>query len=179
MGRRIVLLRGINLGARNRVAMAELRAVLAGMGCEDVRTLGQSGNAVLSSGVPEAELAARIEARVAEDLGVAAKVVLRSRDELADVVARDPLGDVAGDPRRYQVSFGSAPPSPEAVRALLDADVAPERVAVEGREVYAWHPGGVRRSPLARLIDDRRLGVTVTARNWRTVTALLALADDG
>jgi uncharacterized protein (DUF1697 family) len=76
------------------------------------------------------------------------------------------------------VSFLSAEPDPARVQDLEEAQVAPERVAVRGREVYAWHPGGIGRSQLARLITERRLGVAVTARNWRTVTQLLQLADE-
>lgn len=81
-------------------------------------------------------------------------------------------------PARYQVSFLSAAPEPARVEELARADVAPERVVVRGREVYAWHPDGIGRSQLAKLISDRRLEVEVTARNWRTVTKLLELADE-
>jgi uncharacterized protein (DUF1697 family) len=105
-------------------------------------------------------------------------VVVRTRDELADVVARDPLGEVADDPRRYQVSFLSGMPDAAVIRELEAQDVAPERFVVSGREIYAWYPSGIQRSPLARLLSDDRLGVTATARNWNTVTKLLALADE-
>jgi uncharacterized protein (DUF1697 family) len=102
---------------------------------------------------------------------------MRTRDELADVVQRNPLRDVADEPRRYQVSFLSAAPDPRVVRELATADVAPEQVVVIGREIYAWHPDGIQRSPLVKLLSERRLGVTATARNWSTVTKLLALAS--
>lgn len=105
-------------------------------------------------------------------------MLVRTRDELAAVVERDPLGDVADDPKRYQVSFLSARPARAVERELAAADLAPERVVVSGREIYAWHPGGLQRSRLAALLTDRRLGVAATARNWNTVTALLALAED-
>ena len=92
--------------------------------------------------------------------------------------ARNPLGDVATDPKRYQVSFLSAQPDPRAVREIAAVDVAPEEFVVSGREVFAWHPNGIQRSPLAKLLSERRLGVAATARNWSTVTKLLALADE-
>jgi uncharacterized protein (DUF1697 family) len=76
------------------------------------------------------------------------------------------------------VSFLAGEPDPEGVRELEAADLGPERVEVSGREVYAWHPEGIQRSPLARLVTDKRLGVVATARNWNTVTKLLALADE-
>ena len=175
MTRRIVLLRAINLGPANRVRMADLRDMLGALGCEEVRTLGQSGNVVLASDAPAAELEAAVEAGVA-GLGVETKVVSRTAAELAAVVAGNPFAQIADDPRRHQVSFLSAEPAPEVVREIEAADLGDERVAFAGREIHAWHPDGLQRSPLARLLTDRRLGVTATARNWRTVTALLELA---
>ena len=105
-------------------------------------------------------------------------MVVRTARELAGVVNRNPFADVADDPKRYQVSFLSAKPEAAVVRALEAADVAPEQVAVSGREIYAWHPEGIQRSPLAKLLTDRKLGVTATARNWSTVTKLLELARE-
>jgi uncharacterized protein (DUF1697 family) len=178
VARQIALLRGINLGATRRVSMPELRELLAGHGYGDVRTLGQSGNVVLSSDAAADALARDLERQIADGLGVETQVVVRTRDELADVIARDPFGDEADDPKRYQVSFLAGEPDPAGVRELEAADLAPERVAVSGREVYAWHPEGIQRSPLARLLTAKRLGVAATARNWSTVAKLLALADE-
>jgi len=177
MARYVAFLRGINLGAKRRVPMEELRRVLEEAGYDDVRTLAQSGNVVLSSGATAAALERDLATTLQDAFGLGIGVVVRSHAELADVVARDPIGSHADDPARYQVSFLSAEPEPARVRELERADVAPERVAVLGREVYAWHPNGVGRSELAKLITDRRLGVEVTARNWRTVTKLLELAS--
>lgn len=176
--RQIALLRGINLGSRRRVAMPALREALAGLGYGDVRTHLQSGNVVLTADGSPRLLERRLQEQILARLGVETTVLVRTRDELAAVVERDPLGDVADDPKRYQVSFLSAPPAWAVERELAAADLAPERVVVSGREIYAWHPGGLQRSRLAALLTDRRLGVAATARNWNTVTALLALAED-
>jgi uncharacterized protein (DUF1697 family) len=178
MARQIALLRGINLGARNRVSMPELRELLTGLGHEDVRTLLQSGNVVLTSDETGEKLEQALEAAIAAELGVESRVVVRTARELAAVVRRDPLAGVADDPKRYQVSFLSAKPKAAVVRALEAADVAPEQVVVSGREIYAWHPAGIQRSPLAKLLTDRKLGVTATARNWNTVMKLLELARE-
>jgi uncharacterized protein (DUF1697 family) len=176
--RQIVLLRGINLGSRNRIAMPDLRDALAEAGFEDVRTYLQSGNVVLSSGAAAKRVAQTCERQIASRFGLDIAVVVRTRDELAKVVARDPLGDVASNPKRYQVSFLDGK-LPAAVVRKLEAAAAPqERFVVDGREVYAWHPAGVARSKLWTLLAGRDLGVTATARNWTTVTKLLALADE-
>ena len=173
----IALLRGINLAGARRVGMAALRDLLTGHGYGDVRTYLQSGNVVLTSTAPPERLARELEGQIGKGFGIDVQVLVRTRAELAAVVARNPLGDVADDPARDQVSFLAAEPDPEVVRALAAEDVAPERFVVVGRELYAWHPGGVGRSPLAKRLTERRLGVGVTARNWKTVTALLELAD--
>jgi uncharacterized protein (DUF1697 family) len=178
MAQHIALLRGINLGSQRRVAMADLRELLMRLGYGDVRTHLQSGNALFTSKASPARIRRELEQAVAADLGVDAQVVVRTRDELAEVVERNPLGDVATDPKRYQVSFLSAEPDPRAVREIAAVDVAPEEFVVSGREVFAWHPNGIQRSPLAKLLSERRLGVTATARNWSTVIRLLDLADE-
>jgi uncharacterized protein (DUF1697 family) len=178
MARQIALLRGINLGSNRRVAMGRLRELLAGLGYGDVRTYLQSGNVVLTSPASPERLQRELEQQIAKELGLDTRVLVRTRDELADVIERDPLAGVADNPRRYQVSFLSAEPDAEVVRELDKVDVAPERFVVSGREIYTWHPDGIQRSKLNKELSDRRLGVIATARNWNTVTKLLALADE-
>ncbi len=178
MRRYVVFLRGINLGSSRRVAMGQLREVLHRAGYQHVRTLLQSGNVVLTSNADPRTLERDLTRTLREAFGLEIAVVARTRDELAGVITRDPFAGQADDPARYQVSFLSTEPDPQRVRDLEGAQVSPERVVVIGREVYAWHPGGVGRSELAKLITDRHLGVGVTARNWRTLTRLLELADE-
>ena len=176
--RRIVLLRGINLGSSRRVSMPELRAALADAGYDDVRTYVQSGNVVLGTDEAPAKLERRIEALIADELGVEVQVVARTRNELAEVVARDPLGEVAENPKRYQVTFCSAEPDPEKVERVAELAKDDERFELIGREAYAWHPEGVARSKLWAKLAGDGLGVVTTSRNWTTVTKLLELADD-
>ncbi len=176
--RQIVLLRGINIGSRNRIAMPVLRELFGTVGFDDVRTYLQSGNVVLSSDAPPGELALESKRHIAEVLGLDIDVVVRTRDELAAVVDRNPLDEVAVDPKRYQVSFLSEELDSEAVSGLAALVAASERLVAVGRELYAWHPEGIARSRLWAGLAGPRLGVTATARNWSTVTNLLALADE-
>jgi uncharacterized protein (DUF1697 family) len=159
--------------------MPALRELLSGAGFEGVRTYVQSGNVVLSGrGSPET-VARRIEKLIAEKFGFDVPVVVRTRDELASVVELNPLGDVADNPKRYQVTF-LASELPSEVAAKLGAlQVDPERLVIAGRELYTWHPEGVARSKLwARTASAKGLGVVGTARNWTTVTTLLTMADE-
>ncbi len=175
--RQILLLRGINLGPHRRIAMPKLRDALRDAGFGDVRTYLQSGNVVLSSDAAPAELAAACQRLLADCFGHEVDVLVRTRDELAAVVQLDPLRSVAADPKRYQVTFLREQPSAELVQALVALASPGERLAAAGRELYAWHPDGIARSRLWARLASPALGIVATARNWTTVTNLLALAD--
>jgi uncharacterized protein (DUF1697 family) len=174
----VLLLRGINLGPNNRIAMPALREALTSEGFADVRTYVQSGNVVLSSDEPPDELADSIRALIARNFDLAIPVVVRTRNELAAVVAGNPIPGADSDPKRYTVTFLAAPPPAEAVERLRALAQPAERFHADGREFYSWHPEGIARSKLAAGLADRRLGVAATARNWTTVTTLLKMADD-
>ena len=176
--RQIVLLRGINIGPNNRIAMPALRELLAGAGFEEVRTYVQSGNVVLATRRRPDDVARACEELIAAELGLDIPVVVRTRDELAEVVRRNPLGDVADNPKRYQVSFLDAEPDAEAVEKLAALAVEGERIEAIGREIYAWHPDGIARSKLWAGLAGKGLGVKATARNWTTVTTLLEMAEE-
>jgi len=154
----ILLLRGINLGPHKRVPMPELRSLLTNAGFSEVRTYVASGNVVLSSDAKSAS-------------------IVRTGDELAEVVARNPLADVAVNPKRYQVSFLEREPDPSVLERIAASRAEPERLVAIGRELYAWHPDGIGRSKLWAKLGGNGLGVRATARNWTTVTTLLEMAD--
>ena len=170
------MLRGINLGSTRRVPMVELRALFAQAGYADVQTYVQSGNVVLSSDASPAALEREAQRLISAQFGFDVPVVVRSHQELAAVVKLNPLGDVAQDPKRYQVSFLSGELSADRIAALEAAVAEPERFVAHGRELYAWHPAGVARSKLSTALAGKGLGVTATARNWTTVTTLLEMA---
>jgi uncharacterized protein (DUF1697 family) len=178
LARHVVLLRGINLGSRNRISMPELREALEDAGFKDVRTHLQSGNVVLTSTAKPESVASKCKKVISERFRLDIPVVVRSRAQLAAVVKRNPLEKVATDPKRYQVSFLSAKLSAKAVRELEATAEESERVVAIGREVYAWHPKTIARSKLWTKLAGKGLGVTATARNWATVEALLDLADE-
>jgi uncharacterized protein (DUF1697 family) len=175
--RQVALLRGINLGSHNRIAMPALREALDDAGYEDVETYVQSGNLVLSSSEKAAALEASLERLIKKHFQLTIPVVVRTRAQLAGVVKLNPLGDVASDPKRYQVAFLRSKLSSDAAKALNAAAIEPERVVIKGHEVYAWHPEGVARSKLWATVASKKLGVDATARNWTTVTTLLEMAS--
>ena len=172
----VALLRGINLGAKRRGAMADLPALLQDAGFENVRTHLQSGNVVLETGDPPDEAARTIQERIAERYGFDVDVIVRTAPELADVAAHSPFEDTATDGARHFVVFLPQEPDAAALAQLEDEDFEPDRYAARGREIYAWCPNGMRDSSMMRALADPRLAATGTVRNWNTVTKLLALA---
>ena len=188
----VALLRGINVGGRNRLAMADLRDVVTALGHRDVATYVQSGNVVLSAAgtdgdVEPAALAAELERAIARRCDVHPDVVVLSRDALARVVADNPFPD-EDDPTHLHVVFqqdGAADGADAAVAAAV------ERAAQKGSRdearvvdgvLYLRTPAGLGRSELAAQLGRRdtatALGGPGTTRNWATVTRLLALLDE-
>jgi uncharacterized protein (DUF1697 family) len=158
--------------------MPALREALSRAGFAEVRTYVQSGNVVLGSDASPEEVGRECERLIDDAFGLSVPVIVRTREELAEVVRRNPLGDVAQDPKRYQVSFLSDELEPEVLRKLEAARVEPEQLVAIGREIYAWHPDGVARSRLWAALAGPALGVSSTARNWNTVLKLLAMLDE-
>ena len=169
----IMLLRGINVGRAKRVAMAELRALLAELGYENVRTLLNSGNMVLSEGA--GETAARIEEALAERLGVSARVTVLTAAELTAIVQENPLLDRADTPSRLQCAFLFDPADRARLVSLLERRWEPEAFALGARVAYLWCPNGLSKSGLHKAIRDI-LDDRVTTRTWNTVLKLHALA---
>jgi uncharacterized protein (DUF1697 family) len=176
--RTVVLLRGINLGPRNRVPMKELREALAEAGFGDVRTYVQSGNIVLDSHEPAEKVGREVERLIAQRFDLKIPAVVRTQKELAAVVKRNPLAKVATDPKRYQVSFLASELKPDKLKELNAVASESEQLVAKGRELYAWHPDGVARSKLWAKLAGTGLGVTATARNWKTVETLLDMTRE-
>ncbi|HWD70207.1 MAG TPA: DUF1697 domain-containing protein [Solirubrobacteraceae bacterium] len=194
MATAVVLLRGINLGPHNRIAMPALREALAGDGFKNPRTYAQSGNIVLETDLDGSVLEDRVVGLITEQFSLVVRAVAMSDGELARVVAGNPFPQLAAqDPKRFQVTFlrdrpdagvadgpGNVPgpePGPAGLAGRLSALATPnERVAVGEREVYSWHPDGVARSKLAIKLGGRTgvgKDVVATSRNWTTVLTLL------
>jgi uncharacterized protein (DUF1697 family) len=171
---RIALLRGINIGPRQRVSMPELRALMEELGHTDVETLVQSGNVVFTSRAKPATLEQQLEQAIEERLGVDPKVVVRTRDELATAIEAHPL-PVPADPKNLHVTFLSGKPAAAVREKLEAADFDPDRLRFAGREIYVLYDSGMGRSELAKQLGRAKLGVAATDRNWNTVTKLLEM----
>ncbi|HTU76534.1 MAG TPA: DUF1697 domain-containing protein [Trebonia sp.] len=189
MPNHIALLRGINLGGRNKVAMADLRAVVAEIGHGDVRTYIQSGNVLFTAvaGADRAAMAEEMTAAITARLGVIAPVVILTRDELAAVIAANPF-PAQPDHKKLHAVILSQQPGPsltarlDAAQAQAAAKASADEVRAVGRTLYLHTPGGYGNSDLAqailRIVSSPKAGATGTARNWLTMTKLLELCDE-
>jgi uncharacterized protein (DUF1697 family) len=176
MARYVALLRGINIGPRNRIAMPALREALEEAGFEDVQTYVQSGNVVLSSRASADAVGTKVRQAIADGFGLDIEVVVRSGADLNRIAKANPLKRVATNPKRYQVTFLESKLPAAKVRELEEVAAHGEQVVARGKEVYAWTPDGIARSKLWAKLGGTGLGVTATSRNWTTVEALRDLA---
>ena len=183
----VALLRGINLAGHNKVAMAELRELVGSLGHADVATYIQSGNVVFTSDQSDtAALAAALEQAIATSLGVPCRVVVLSREELAQVARDNPYADEP-NLRAVHAVFLSGDPGPDvaervaAAQQIADKQGSRDTAQIVGRTIFLHTPDGYGRSDLAaalvKLGQKKTDTVTGTARNWATVTKLLTMCE--
>ncbi len=172
----IALLRGINVGGKNRLPMDTLRNLLAQQGCEHIRTYIQSGNAVFSAAESDAEkLSGRISLAIAQQQGFQPPVICLRTADLEQAVRNNPFTRAGQAPPSLHVYFLAARPAASAAAALDRLAAGNERWAWGEGVMYLHAPHGVGRSKLAGGAEAA-LGVDATARNWKTVNKLLEMA---
>ena len=175
----ISVLRAINLGSHNRIAMADLRAMLEKVGCEDPKTLIVSGNVVFRNTSASCDTVEKLlEAASTRHLGVTTDYFVRSAKEWNEIIAANPFPKEAqSDPGRLLMMCLRDAPTTAQVKALQAAIKGRERVAVKGKHAYFIYPDGMGRSKLTIAVIEKALGTRGTARNWNTVLKLGELAQ--
>jgi uncharacterized protein (DUF1697 family) len=170
----IALLRGINVGRAKRISMADLRGLVEGLGCSDVRTVLNSGNVLFQSvGFSATELAAAVRRAIAGRCGFDAPVVVVSSEALSKIVEQNPLPNPEADPSRFLVAFVADPAALVKAKPMLSVSWSPEGFALGSQAAYLWCPGGVIESRVAKEFT-RLTRDAATARNWATVLKLQA-----
>ena len=170
----VVLLRAVNLGARNKVPMPELRALLEDAGYGSVRTYIASGNVLLDGPRGAPALAAALEHVIADAFGVATTVILRTPRALAAIVEKHPFDDAS----ETHVAFLATRPGAAAAARLEAADGGSDLAVLAGADVYLRLSHGVHGSRLSVARLESLLCTPATLRNWRTVVALAELAAE-
>jgi uncharacterized protein (DUF1697 family) len=176
----IALLRGVNVGGHQAVAMSELRDLLMQLGFESARSLLQSGNLVFRGDArTDADLERLLEAEADKRLGLHADFLIRNAKEWREVVARNPFRrEAERDPGHLVVMFLKSAANAKDVKAVQAAIAGSEIIRADGKHLYIVYPDGIGRSRLTNALLEKRLGIRGTARNWNTVLKLAALADE-
>jgi uncharacterized protein (DUF1697 family) len=169
----VALLRGINVGGANKLAMSDLRIVFESAGCSRVETIIQSGNVVFAA--PAAllgDLASIVAAEIKRRFGVTTPVILRSDAEMRAILAGNPFLAAGVDPALLHVMCLADRPGKDQIAALDPQRSPPDEFALRGKDIYLHLPNGVARSKLTNAYFDKALRTIGTARNWRTITKL-------
>ena len=174
----VALLRGVNVGGKNRIPMTDLKSSLSSLGLEKVTTYIQSGNVVFGSPAGDArDIAAGIEQRIADVFGISVAVLLRTPAELGEIADNNPFVSGVADLSKLHVAFLDGTPAADAVARLDPQRSPPDAFSIRGRDIYLHFPNGAGRSKLTIDYFERLLAVRATARNWNTLTRLLAMTQ--
>jgi len=176
----ISMLRGVNVGAHNRIKMEALRDLYESLKFQDPRTYVQSGNVIFRARENSSrQLAKKIQSAIQQTLGCSPEVILRTVDELREAIAASPFPARRGlDPGKILITFLADEPGREAEGSLAELKSHPEEIHLKGRELYIYFPGGIGKSKLPWSQVEKLLKVTGTARNWRSVTKMLEMAEE-
>jgi uncharacterized protein (DUF1697 family) len=180
----ISLLRGVNVTGHNKIKMDALRALYQSLKLESPRTFIQSGNVIFRTKVHKGEkdstaLAKKIKNAIEREFGFAPEVILRTPDELRNAIAANPFPASRNlEPGKILVTFLAAEPGPEVRATLASLKHHPEELHLKGRELYIYFPNGAGQSKLPWSKVEKLTQTTGTARNWNSVTKLLAIAEE-
>ena len=177
----ISFLRGINVSGQKKIIMADLVRLYEGLGFTNVQTYIQSGNVIFTDNKnnPDQKPAQQIEAAILSRYRFAVPVLVRTGKELQEVVAGNPFLQEPGiDPAKLHLTMLQSPPPAEYQAALAAANYSPDRFIIKDLNIYVYCPGGYGKTKLTNSFLEKKLKVTATTRNWRTVQQLVALAGD-
>ena len=176
----VAMLRGVNLGAHNRIKMDALRDLCGSLDLLDVQTYVQSGNIVFRTKERNlSALAKKIRSGIEKKFGFSPEIILRSTSDLRNVIAKNPFAEMKDiEPGKLLVDFLSSEPSTDACKSVRAIKTDPEKLHIDGREMYIYFPNGAGRSKLSWPALEKILKTPGTARNWNSVTKLLAMAEE-
>ena len=173
----LALMRGLNVGGKNRLPMAELRALFEAAGCREVRSYIQSGNVLFHASPGLAKrLSGLVQAAINKDFGYRVPVVLRRAADMQAVAEANPFLRAGHDPKSLHLMCLERAPTAAQVAALDPERSAPDAFAVHGENIYLYLPNGAARSKLTNAYFDQKLATTSTARNWNTWNKLIELS---
>ena len=173
----IALLQGVNIGPKKRIRMEDLRTLIIGLGGLDARTYVNSGNAVFAHRNKDArDLEAQLEASLQDHIGMPVPTIIRTAAEMAHIVSNNPFSHAVDDPKTLHVLFLRAKPTIADINAVDEMETGADRIAIHGREVYAFLPNYTTGATVDLMKIGKFLRMDATSRNWNTVTKLTDMA---
>lgn len=179
----VALMRGINVGGKNKIKMAELRNVLSSAGMEQVQTYIQSGNILFVSDLSEVQLQQQIEQKIEASFNIASSIILRTAEELKRLKENCPFSEeqvsaaqASSTGECLYVSMMREVPSELQLEKLSGLELSHDRYERIGRDIYLLFHDSIRNSKLATKVD--KLGVPSTVRNWKTISKLVSMAEE-
>jgi len=171
------MLRGINVGGQKRIKMDELKGLYESLGLDNIQTYIQSGNVLFSATETDCvKLAGKIEQKIKRSFGFEVVVIIRTKNELGKIIRKNPLADK--DESKLHVTFLSDYPESIPKEEIKKVVGKSEEFAIEEREIYLYCPNGYGNTKLSNNFFERKLKVTATTRNWKTVTTLFEMAKE-
>lgn len=174
----ISLLRGINVTGHNRIKMNDLRELYEALDLKKVRTYLQSGNVVFKYDEPDkSTLTDTIEKGIKQTSGLEIKVLLRTAEELETTINNNPfLQESNTEPERLYITFLSSSRDRVRLQALQENRDKNDRFIISNEEIYLYCPNGYGKTKYSNDFFERKLKITATTRNWKTVNTLLEMA---
>jgi uncharacterized protein (DUF1697 family) len=176
----ISFLRGVNMVGHNSIKMTDLTELFIQIGLKDAKTFIQSGNVVFRDpgGISPSDLVVSIEKAILEKFSFVIPVMIRTNRELSDLLSSNPfLTETNFDPSKMAVLFLHDEPTESQVQKVAGIDYPPDKFEIAGREIFIYCPNGFGRTKLYTNFFEKKMGVTGTGRNWKTITALLNIAE--
>ncbi len=175
----ISMLRGINVSGQKKIRMTELKAMYESLQFKHVETYVQSGNVIFGSTERNTgNLSEQIEAKIEEFLGYSVKVFIRTVDDFKRIITNNPFAQISSDPSQLHVTFLMTTPTPDQLRKLVIPKAESEQYLISRDVVYLHCPDGYGRSKLSNNVIERKLKMSATTRNFRTVNALYEIARE-
>ena len=172
----ISMLRGINVSGQKKIAMAELKKLYESLGFKNVQTYIQSGNVIFEySDANLSKLISKIEKKIKEYFGFDVLVLIRTKDEFQKLIENTPFSKK--DNNKLHVTFLSSIPTDSPIEEINKVKYKSEEFFISGKEIYLFCPNGYGKSKLSNNFFERKLKLSATTRNWKTITKLLEITE--
>ena len=178
MNRKIAILRGINVGGKRKILMADLKALCEKLGIEQIQTYIQSGNLIFNSEKENHELQAMLESSILEKFGFEVPVIVRDSKELQNSINSNPFYHRNADINKLHLTFLKEKPAKEDLEKIASFNYEPDKFKLEENDVFIFCEGKYHQTKLSNNFFEKKLKVGATTRNWKTVLKLLELSKN-